>query len=101
MIHADPISIQLALRECIKLEKRGYTYLGSLQVAYGEYAQFLTTLGDYQSALHFSDLAIEEADKAVQSGYAWAEQERAVLLVERRTGNGKMISRSSCFFTKE
>jgi tetratricopeptide (TPR) repeat protein/transcriptional regulator with XRE-family HTH domain len=72
-----------ALEECIHLEKQGYTTPGSLATAYAEYAQILAAMGFYLTALEANNQALVEIEKGVVSGYAKAEREKAVLLVER------------------
>jgi hypothetical protein len=83
MIGSDQLSIEQALRESISLKKRGYASPGSLAIAYGEYAQYLMSIGHYQEAFEQSDQSLQEADRLVQSGYPEAESEYAVLQVER------------------
>jgi len=76
-------TIQQALEESIKLKKCGYALPGSLAMAYGEYAQFLATRGQFQKAFSYSDLALQEVENLVDVHHPSALRERAVLQIDR------------------
>jgi hypothetical protein len=75
-------TVENALEESIDLKKRGYAALGSLAMAYGEYAQFLATRGQIQKALFYRDLSLQEIEQLFVSKRPSALRERAVLQID-------------------
>ena len=76
-----------AMKECLKLKEAGFVWVNSLAVSYGDYAQLLGQLGNYQEALAYSDRALQIVQKLIDDGESASYEEKGMQLIDK----GKLL----------
>jgi len=71
------------LEQSILLKEEGYGDPGSLASSLGEKSQSLAALGQYEEALHYDTLAVDEVERLASAGETLSQQDRWVYLVNR------------------
>ncbi|HLZ61570.1 MAG TPA: tyrosine/phenylalanine carboxypeptidase domain-containing protein [Ktedonosporobacter sp.] len=64
-----------ALLESLHLQKQGYSDLDSLPPLYGDIAQTLLVLGQFEEAKSFDEQAYTEAEQLARAGYTFSQEE--------------------------